>query len=432
MSKPSQGKGTNSIVIKWVISISIIISIFNLILCNSFISKFDNADGTSSSSSSISNLLKKPQKLSNSLRAQNQNSNKEAIFPYPDVSKDKSDKRRVIEILESSGIIVDEILFQRLPTWHQVKSLYYSYKIDDHPIIHGTETCHQFQENVSPKDRFIAPSGLFNSGTNLLHSLLTQYCTIPGHKKMNTTQTASDSIHAQEGFQSGILDKPPWNKHVPHEIRTSQMFKMPIIDGIEQSHVLPIYITKDPWYWMQSMCRHPYDARGFNIPSDPCPTLIQQQNQRGYLKASQIPRKINVIFPNGKGFKNILFDSLIDLWIKWHEEYYQDHSIPQLFIRYEDLLFFPEQVLTTVCECGGGKIINNENGISLMEESVKLGVHPPPYTGLREAISIYRSVDKDDENDPRLQGLHDNEVQFVKSKLQKSPLMERFGYVSPK
>ena len=68
-----------------------------------------------------------------------------------------------------------------------------------------------------------------------------------------------------------------------------------------------------------------------------------------------------------------------------------------------------------------------------MEESVKLGVHPPPYTGLREAISIYRSaVEKDDENDPRLQGLHDDEMHFVKSKLQKSPLMQLFGYVSPK
>jgi hypothetical protein len=424
ISKPSKGKGKSSIVIKWVISISIIISIFNLILCNSFISKFDNGGGTRGSS--ISNLPKSRRKPSNALRAHNQNSSKEA-----NVSTDKSDKRRVIEILESSGIIADEMLFQRLPTWHQVKSLYYPNKTD-HPIIHGTETCHHFQQTVSPKDRFIAPSGLFNSGTNLLHSLLTQYCSIPGHdnKNITTTQAASDSSNIQEGFQSGILDKPPWNKHVPHEIRMSQMSKMPIIDGIEQSHVLPIYITKDPWYWMQSMCRHPYDANGFKIPSDPCPTLIQNQN---YLKGNQTPRKINVIFPDGKRFKNIVFASLIDLWIKWHEEYYQDGTIPQLFIRYEDLLFFPEQVLTTVCECGGGKIINDENGISLMEESVKLGVHPPPYTGLREAISIYRSaVEKDDENDPRLQGLHDDEIHFVKSKLQKSPLMQLFGYVSPK
>lgn len=419
MSKTRNERRPNSRIFQWVVTISILITIFNLILGHLLIR-------ISSPVNSHQGLFGKlPNSEIQSIESRNQNQ-------YLDNSSiNENDKQWAVDILESSGIIVDNILFQRLPTWNQVKSLYYQHQDNTaYPIIHGTDSCHKFQQQVPPNERFIAPSGLFNSGTNLLYSLLNQYCDISID---NNTIKSFHTSTSQQDIPSGILDKPPWNKHVPHDIRTTQMFKKPIVDGIQQSHVLPIYITKDPWFWMQSMCRHPYDARGFKILSDSCPSLLQ--NHQGFLKGRPKSRKINVTFPNGKTFKNVIFESLIDLWIQWHTEYYYDRNkIPQLFIRYEDLLFFPEKVLTTVCECGGGKIVNNEKGIFIMEESVKLGVHPPPYTGLREAVSIYSRVERNDEedDDPRLNGLNHDEIHFVNSKLLESPMMQAFGYVSPK
>ena len=429
----------NSSIIQLVITVSIILTIFNLILGHSLIS--------SSSSPPVSSR----QRQSDELRSHHLASSKDkhsaseiqsidsrGDVPYTGNSTSiESDKQWAVDILESSGIKVDQMLFQKLPTWNQMKSLYYPNQ-DAHPIIHGIDSCQRFQEQVPPKERFISPSGMFNSGTNLLHSLLTQYCDVSGSNSdednlnNNTGKSLNSTSTSQQGFLSGIV---AWNKHVPHEIRTKQMS---VVDDIQPSHILPVYMTKDPWFWMQSMCRHPYDARGFKLPSDPCPSLTQ--SQQGLLKGTPKYRKVNVIFPYGKRYKSVMYESLIDLWIKWYEEYYNDRketittttAIPQLIIRYEDLLLFPETILTTVCKCAGGKIVNDEKGISIMEESVKIGVHAPPYTGLREAISIFSAIEKDDENDPRLNGLNDEEIQYVKSKLQKTPLMEAFGYTLPK
>jgi hypothetical protein len=103
------------------------------------------------------------------------------------------DKRKIIEILEASGINVTDDIYARLPSWAVIQSMY-----GPSPVIHGLDTCSNFQRIIPKDEAYIGPAGTFNTGTNLLADLLPKYCTI-------------DSPVGR----SGMLWQVPWGKHNP-------------------------------------------------------------------------------------------------------------------------------------------------------------------------------------------------------------------------
>merc|ERR1712008_437527 len=47
------------------------------------------------------------------------------------------------------------------------------------------------------------------------------------------------------------------------------------------------------------------------------------------------------------------YESLLYLWNDYYNDY-KNIDVPVLLVRFEDLVFHPEETVTKVCECGGG------------------------------------------------------------------------------
>ena len=166
---------------------------------------------------------------------------------------------------------------------------------------------------------------------------------------------------------------------------------------------------------MASMCRHPYAARWSpHKRNDPiCPRLLSKDGKTS---------KVTVSYrSDNKGY----YDSLVGLWNDWYGDYLAaGDEFPRLIIRYEDLLFHFEEVMTQVCECGGGKLIHHENGFVLNDENAKAG-HRNGSNGLLGAMLRYGFDAK------RTETFTKEDVAYANDSLRKD-LMEMFSYSFPK
>lgn len=94
--------------------------------------------------------------------------------------QDDPDKEPILKILRQAGINTTHLdleTYQQLPTWSQVQRLF-----GTEPRIFGLgeneENCAAFRNSTDPTVRFFGIAGAFNSGTNLLASLMSQNCQI--------------------------------------------------------------------------------------------------------------------------------------------------------------------------------------------------------------------------------------------------------------
>ena len=205
----------------------------------------------------------------------------------------------------------------------------------------------------------------------------------------------------------------PWGKHNPVSWRTHHKA---IIGskGVEQTHVLPVVMIKDPFQWMSSMCRHPYAAQWKYTKSN-CPHLLKN----GVGNTVTVPYRADKVGT---------YESLVGLWNDWYGDYLAISSFPRLIIRYEDLLFHLEEVVTEVCHCGGGTLINHEeHGIVLKSEDAKRGQlnGGPKSNGLLGAMSRYGGDEK------RTKDFSSEDLTYAKEVL-RMDLMELFSYSYPK
>lgn len=188
------------------------------------------------------------------------------------------------------------------------------------PVIMGLEMCSAFRDSLHKDGNriILAPAGLFNTGTNLLESLL----------RMNGV------------FEQGKTDmiwQVPWGKHNPVQWRGRHF--APSLVGTNVSQVLPVMVVKDPTTWMKSMCRHRYAA---SFPIKPgCPSPVD------------IGVGVTVAWQPDRHYK---YKSLIHLWSEWNQAYVDlAPNTPRLIVRYEDLLFNAENTIKTICDCAGVK-----------------------------------------------------------------------------
>ena len=161
------------------------------------------------------------------------------------------------------------------------------------------------------------------------------------------------------------------------------------------------------------MCRQHYAALWHHV--DRCPNLVKSaENQELY--------DVDVVYREDKRYK---YESLADLWSTWYNDYLHTHDFPRLMIRYEDLLFYPTEVVTAVCECGGGKLLSSERGIHHVEESAKKEHYKNSApVGLLSAIQRYGKEDH------RTDTMTEEDLSYARAAFS-SDLMDLFHYSHP-
>ena len=292
----------------------------------------------------------------------------------PHHDKKKTDDRQpILDLLVDAGIQIEQLdpeLVEQLPTWTEVTSLY-----GTAPHLVGLETCQVFRDSNGddPADHLVGAAGTFNTGTNLLAELLIKNCKMTRRMERYGKQ------------QRGIRWQVPWGKHTPVDDEDfRQRHRAQKDEGFTANQVFPAVTIRDPASWMASMCRHSYSMNWSHNSATHCPNLIANQvdvEQDASLTIDKaVPVKIRY-----SDFTR-LHDSMIHHWNEWYN-HYLNADWPRLLVRYEDLLFFPKQTVTQVCECAGGQM-NDKFGY-LVESAKRGAVHGAQRTGYMDAIIKY-------------------------------------------
>lgn len=232
------------------------------------------------------------------------------------LQKHPGDKHALLDLLAKAGIArVDSDVVDILPHKDEIRRLFYSKEVG--PLVKEVppDACRRFRDHVPPANRYVGAAGLYNTGTNALTYNLRANLVL----EENTAQK----------FR-GILSQVPWHKHTFWRDRSAAK-DVPMHRGIDRNHVLPIVIIRDIHSWVTSMCKAPYDVV-FSSSSTEC--------------LDRARRHVTLF--------NRTFDSLFHVWNEYYREYTRsDGDRPRLVVRFEDLLFQPEQVVARVRECVG-------------------------------------------------------------------------------
>jgi len=271
------------------------------------------------------------------------------------------DLKPILKILRQGGynISKDSDMIDRslLPKWSEIVKAY------GPPRILGLESCQKYRDTTKPRDRNIAPAGLFNSGTNLLSHLLLENCDF-------------DDLQPQYG--TGTFWQPIWGKHTPATYRTIANIGKKYTKSYETT--LPILSIRDPYTWMQSMCRQNYGAQ-FDHNKETCPNIIPYPAD---MDAHPRYRKMKYVPVNAKftlKYYKVHYDSLAHMWNEWYQTYMQfddngndkgqdndtnnkmkEPDFPFLVVRMEDLIFHAQTVVPQLCECAGAKYDGGDEG----------------------------------------------------------------------
>lgn len=254
-----------------------------------------------------------------------------SVLPPMDMGNDESN--RIKMSLRRAGVIVSDALEAELPAWSEMTSMYGS-----QPVIIGLDRCEEFRRARSkPNYAMIGPVGMFNTGAKYLWQMLYLNCKIP------------DSKMPSNGMRRSV----PWGKHAPASYR----LKFDAKDGGGVSHIdtLPVVVVKDPFSWMSSMCNHP-NAASWRHTRVHCPNLVANpDDEMAGIHGMGADKSIGVTIKYHED-NHTHHESLAGLWNDWYREYYEA-PWPRLIVRHEDLLFYPEFVVTKACQCAGGKIM---------------------------------------------------------------------------
>mmetsp|Transcript_43352 Transcript_43352/g.104772 ORF Transcript_43352/g.104772 Transcript_43352/m.104772 type:complete len:510 (+) Transcript_43352:151-1680(+) len=273
------------------------------------------------------------------------------------------EKEPIIKLLQNAKVQFDPNedteLLRDLPTWSEVTKMY-----GEKPVIHGLDMCKPFQTHSDAADHFVSTAGTFNSGTNLMAELLIANCHMPARMKK------------YGAINRGVRWQVPWGKHTPpgdNEYR--QTHKTDKDKNIDANDILPAVTIRDPLVWLQSMCRHHYAARWPHTENH-CPDFTL--------------RNIKAVVHYAEMSKN--HDSILHLWNDWYTEY-RTANFPHLIVRFEDLVFHPQEVTKQVCECAGGSMRNDGRFIYIVDSAKKgKAAHGKNRTGYVDAIIKYGSA----------------------------------------
>mmetsp|Transcript_1080 Transcript_1080/g.2376 ORF Transcript_1080/g.2376 Transcript_1080/m.2376 type:complete len:558 (-) Transcript_1080:1308-2981(-) len=283
-------------------------------------------------------------------------------------------KSEVVRLINAAGIPFDPFndlddldLLVELPYWSNITSMY-----GPEPTIYGLDEgyCQQFQTQSDPGDHLIGVAGTFNSGTNLLAELLIGNCHMPERQK-------------KYGYKNvGIRWQVPWGKHTPPgDPDYREQHKTKKDADVDANNIMPMVTIRDPLIWLQSMCRHHYTARWINPDPSHCPDFTDPS--RSFVtnvKYADFSRR---------------HDSIVHHFNDYYNEYIHESKIPFLLVRFEDLVFHPEETTKTVCECAGGAMKRNGQFHYVVDSAKKgLAAHGKVRTGYVDALIKYSTIPK--------------------------------------
>jgi hypothetical protein len=137
--------------------------------------------------------------------------------------------------------------------------------------------------------------------------------------------------------------------------------------------MFPAVTVRDPLKWMQSMCRHEYGAH-WPHTVEHCPNLVPTSVDFQLLQERNISVSETGAVPVSVHYAEFQreHDSLVGFWNEWYQQY-AAVKWPRLMVRFEDLVFFPQQVTKVVCECAGGEL-NHREPFRFIVDSAKKGI----------------------------------------------------------
>ena len=345
-------------------------------------------------------------------------------------------KERLYDMLRTRNITqVDAQYWETIPKWetviHNIFQRNTDEKVDANsnnnnnkeykPIIHGLETCTQFQQGTSanPTQRRIAPAGMFNTGTNYLSVLLEYNC-----QNIQRIQSSLFRNNSKRGH--GNEWEVPWGKHTPASYRTNYTKQKKNIKYTFED-VLPIVLIRNPYSWLKSMCRNPYTATWNNMHNTklPCPHISTSSSKTNNDNATAV----TVQYGAGK----LHYQSLIHLWNEWYGQYFyftnnNNTTFPRLIIRFEDIIYFPYEVTKQICTCAGATLGHRVDDADVINgtfhyviRSAKVGsAHGKQRNGLIDSWLKYGSANP--------QNAYSTDEIHTLNKLLDPLLMTTFGY----
>jgi hypothetical protein len=248
------------------------------------------------------------------------------------------------ELLDNSSICLD------LPTWDEVASLY-----GDKPIIHGLDSCQRYREHIHAANtlgKAARPDprvgGLYDTGTNAFADLL----------MLNFEAKKSIMDYNIPGGKHTQLLQRTWERQA--RIHYNSTF------------VFPVVLVRDPYRWMNSMCKASYAANWLRGSRGHCPNLVPSPKERQFGRLYQVLEtyEVNVTRAYEEHYK-----SLADMWSVWYKQWI-DTTIPSLVIRFEDIIFHTEEVMQTIMDCIGHSI---DKPLKYQVEATKRDVHPTDF-----------------------------------------------------
>jgi hypothetical protein len=171
-----------------------------------------------------------------------------------------------------------------------------------------------------------------------------------------------------------IFDRLFRGKHTPPGDDVFRQSHKTMHDAnVDANNILPAVTIRDPLVWLHSMCRHEYAANWDHPDKDHCPNFLLS-NLEASVRYFNFTRQ---------------HKSILHLWNDYYQEYLQA-PFPRLIVRFEDLVFHPEEVTRTVCECAGGSM-SKDGKFHYVVNSAKKGenAHGKIRTGFVDAIVKY-------------------------------------------
>lgn len=212
----------------------------------------------------------------------------------------EAERRPLLDLLADAGVVeIDDESLAKLPKWSSITDLYGV----NGPLIYGLDTCERFRSTIGPAEASMGVAGLFNTGTNPMNMYLEANCRMP-----NNTKEAHGGMRFQVPWGKHMLADYRWNNTARHDAK------------VNKTAVLPVVVIRDPFTWMQSMCRHPYAAQWRHHPA--CPRLVQEDDGQTVNVTVHYPEPFVSSWP-----------TLVDLWSDWYRQYLRA-DYPRLITRY--------------------------------------------------------------------------------------------------